>query len=230
MRHRSPSGSRPTGCPAAGGRAARAGRSAAPRPRACPAARQRQAEQRQTQQPADRKQHVRDQGQAAQREHAGHADEQPPSHDDEHPVDEQPVGHGRFETSRPLLAPTGTGPGCRCGCLPLASPFASPFASARSPVRDRHLAFPFCKVSWRWINPGNDAGSRVAHTMFSEVVADELADHLRRRAVLARAQSLERHLLVRIDQQRQPCGLQLHDPRPSDSATCIECTSYAHCM
>src|SRR5574337_1971192 len=58
------------------------------------------------------------------------------------------------------------------------------------------------------------AAGHVLDPVPREVVADQLAHDLRCGAVLQRAQVLERGLLVRVEQQRQPGGLAFHRGAP----------------
>ena len=64
----------------------------------------------------------------------------------------------------------------------------------------------------RRVGAARHAPLGVAHAVLAQVVADHLAHDLRGRQVLARAEALERFLLRRIDQQREPCSLRFHGP------------------
>ena len=153
---------------------------------------QRHAEQHQAERAAERETAPwRHQLEAAQREHAGHADQQP--------------GRRRRTSTQSSSSQRGE-VGLRAQCV-----------RRRAAVGLGCLGLGARAWAWRVraarrFGRGAALGCRWArtHAVLRQVVADQLAHHLRGRQVLLGAQALEGGLLGRIDQQRQPCGLQLH--------------------
>ncbi len=159
---RSPSGRRPTGCPAASGRAGRAGRSAAPRPRACPRrAASATPEQRQAEQAAERKQaRVRRSESAAARPCPPR---RPPARPRERRARHRAAPSWRSRSSESPKRRAGREAG-------RARPRGSnALARAGRARRARHARGIF-------------AAGHVEHAVLRQVVADELAHDLRRRA------------------------------------------------
>ena len=92
------------------------------------------------------------------------------------------------------------------GALPPTVPDEGDAATPRLPVRYARVGGTLCaRRSFidLWLGA-------VAHTMLDEIPPNELANDLRRREVLQRAEILKRFLLVRIDKNGQTCCFLFH--------------------